>query len=253
MRRSHRFRIPALAGLLGALAAGPAGAQVEESSTGPTCGRPQYVAQIDPNARRTTMTVSLNGRAIDLTDGSRVKRSVTPLMTAENRVQIRWTPISVGGNGKMYDTPTVIQMLHGSRATTVFQFDPSDYPNRREIAVKFKAPPAGNIACAPDAYLAKLDYSHEGPFEWTVAVNGSYHAYILGNATVDLRPFLVKGKNTVTLSWRVIGGSGKRNLGDRKVAQITSTVNGNTKSLLSFGFKNVVGSKGSRSVTITVP
>ena len=173
MRRSHRFRIPALAGLLGALAAGPAGAQVEESSTGPTCGRPQYVAQIDPNARRTTMTVSLNGRAIDLTDGSRVKRSVTPLMTAENRVQIRWTPISVGGNGKMYDTPTVIQMLHGSRATTVFQFDPSDYPNRREIAVKFKAPPAGNIACAPDAYLAKLDYSHEGPFEWTVAVNGS--------------------------------------------------------------------------------
>ena len=240
--------------LLAPLTAGAAFAQVETTTTASACEKPSYVLQVDSGRDRTPLTVKLNGKAIDLGKPYQAaSQNVSAAITGQNRIQLDWQPKKLSGSGSIYGVPVTLKVLYGSRATTLFQFDPVNYPNQRQVAVKFAAPPRKNLACDKNLYVAKLDFSTFGPFEWTIAVDGKYYAYVLGNAEVNLRPFLKKGANKVTLSWRVIGGSGTNNLGNNKVAQVLSTVDGKTSNLLTFGFKNINGSSGSRSVTIEVP
>lgn len=240
---------------LAPLGVGAASAQVE-TPAGSGCVREAvYLLQVGSDRQRTPLTVKLNGKSIDLGKPYQAaSRNVSAAMTSQNRIQLDWAPKKLSDSGRMYGVPVTLKVLYGSRATTLFQFDPEDYPNQRQVAVKFAAPPPNNLACDKNLYTVKLDYSNAfGPFEWTVAVDGKYHVYVLGDAEVNLRPFLKKGANKVTLGWRVIGGNGTNNLGKNKVAQVISTVDGKTSNLLTFGFKNVVGSSGSKSVTITVP
>ncbi|QFP77954.1 hypothetical protein [Deinococcus sp. AJ005] len=241
--------------LLAPLCAGVASAQVETPASPSACGKPSYVLQVGSGRDRTPLTVKLNSKAIDLGKPYQAaSKNVSASVTDQNRIQVDWTPKQLSDAGRMYGVPVTLKMLYGSRATTLFQFDPKNYPNQRQVAVKFAAPPPNNLACDKNLYTVKLGYSNAfGPFEWTIAVDGKYYAYILGDGDVNLRPFLKKGANKVTLGWRVIGGSGTNNLGKNKVAQVISTVDGKTSNLLTFGFKNTVGSSGSKSVTITVP
>lgn len=241
--------------LLVPLGAGVASAQVETPARPSACGKPSYVLQVNANQRQTPMTINLNGKAVGpgKTSGS-IKENVTAAIQEQNRIQVDWQAKEPSPFGGVFSVPVTLKVLYGSRATTLFKFDPRTYPNQRQVAVKFAAPPQDNLACDKNLYMAKLAFSNAfGPFEWTIAVDGKYYVYVLGDAEVNLRPFLQKGANKVTLSWRVIGGSGKNNLSNHDVAQIFSTVNGKTRSLLTFGFKNTVGTSGSKSVTINVP
>ncbi|GAA5514616.1 hypothetical protein Dcar01_03372 [Deinococcus carri] len=236
------------------LGTGAAFAQVETPNSPAGCPQPSYLLKVGGDRLRTPLTVKLNDKAINLGKPYElVSQNVTNALTTQNRIQLNWQPKKLSDSGRLYDVPVELKVMYGNRATTIFQFSPQAYPNQRQLAYKFSAPPQNNLACAGDQYRVKLDFSHAfGPFEWTITVDGKHYVYVLGDANIDLRPFLKKGVNEVTLNWRVLGGDGQQNLGKNKVAQVISTVNGKTKNLLTFGIKNIVGSTGSKSVTIQI-
>lgn len=248
-----KYVIGALA--IGTLSAGFGSAQIEQSSSGTSCGAFSYVLVAGGNRNKTPLQVDLNGKQVSLTrEYGNEKTTVSSLVKAKNKIKMTWQVKATLPGGKAYGSSADLKLMNGSRATSVFFLDTGNYPNRRELTYTFAAPPRDNIACASEHYTLTLNGGGRQVVEWTVSVNGQFYVYHLSarrfNNSIDLRPFLKKGSNKVTLDWRVIVADGKGTL--RDAAFISSNASGSTKRLLTVEPKAALGSQGSQSVTINV-
>ena len=222
----------------------------------PVCGKLTYSLVTSGYGAKTPFQINLNGKDIKVDNTWGTKKQPITLQD-KNRLQVNWNivkPNTRGGKVSAYSHKVSLGLMYGNRISTIFDLDTAVYPGKRELAYNFSAPPAGNIACAKETYTLQFRGSYLQVVEWTVAVNGKYYLYHLNGDIdrhkTDLRPFLKKGENKVTLSWRTIVGKGSGVLKD--AASLSSDASGSVKQLLSVDASLKPGQQGSQSVTITV-
>lgn len=238
---------------MAALGLGFAAAQVEDTppGAGAACGTPSYVLIVDDEPRKAPMRASLNGRPVPSQTTSVTRTNVTSRLAQDNRLQLDWA-VNDTLSGRPWPSTVKLQLVNGNRVTDMLSFDARYYPNRRTLAYRFSRPPANSAACSSSQYLLYMQGRTNRVVEWTVSVDGKFYVYHLarGYEKVDLRPFLTKGQNRVTLGWRVISANGRGELKD--AAFITSDASGTTQRLLTAEPRAITGNAGSKTVTITV-
>ncbi|AWN23755.1 hypothetical protein DKM44_11380 [Deinococcus irradiatisoli] len=246
-------------------ALGNARAQLDDDQ--PTCAPLNYVLKVIPGSdSQMQLSASVNGTGtlkVDSTkDTSTVKANVTArIKPAGNVLNIEWKVLGDANRPSVRTAWVSLQLGSGSSYTPVAVFRTDYYPGRQALKFNFDAPPPHSLRCEAQApqYAVVLGQAvGEGRVtQWTLSVNGKFYAITNNDPSnigrglrLDLRPYLVQGKNNVKVQWTVLK---EQNAQAAYGAQIVRTVKGQSKVLAQTVVRAAQGQTGQLQTVIEVP
>lgn len=247
------------------LGLGAAYAQLDEPAT--TCAPLSYVlkVQLDTFAAM-KLSTGLNGAKGITVDTAKYsdpqKLDVTRLVKPTgNTLNVAWQVTGDANRPAARTAWVSLKVGSGTRFTTVAAFRTDYYPGQKSLKFRFDAPPKASVRCDPNAPAYQL---HLGTAvgdgrvtQFTLSVNGQYYAItnnepanLTESQTLDLRPYLTRGKNDVKVQWTVLREQrGISTYG----AQITRVEGGRSTLLAQTVVTAHQGESGSFGTVITVP
>jgi len=244
---------------------GAARAQLEADPA--ACAPLNYVLKVSPGSSASMqLSASVNGGSPLKVDSTKDTAAVSANVTAQikptgNALKIEWKVLGNANQPQVRTAWISLQLGNGRTYTPVAVFRTDYYPGRQALNFKFDAPPQKTLRCdasAPQYAVVLGQAVGEGRVsQWTLSVNGKFYAITNNEPSnigrglrLDLRPYLIHGKNNVKLQWTVLE---EQSASGAYGAQIIRTANGQTKVLAQTVVRAKQGESGQLQTVIEVP